>query len=430
MGVCEGLGFLLSRLQRGTTLRRLLSLAALQSVGYEVVMAKRAQTTANDRKKSWTIAVFMVGGPELGPSLSRDLLELERVGSNEDVNVIVAEHKSPRSQSKWSQLLQRNGDALAKRESIGGSTKEELDERLDEFLALAATKYPAAHYLLIMWGHASGLQFGQLGPGSEKDQLRLRELATSLRKLRDARDDKKLDILGFCACALSKAEFAIELRNEVDYLVSSQVGISTLMTWPFDDIVNLALTSPSVEPATYASQIVQCFEESYEPPPVALTALDLQKSEDLGHRVNELSQTILKALEEPGKVGTLNNLCVLRAFTQALDAHPYELEPLVDFYDFCRKLVQEEHVDEGVRDTARNILDEGTRFVVQNVRSGPKLSALHGLSILAPDFDDPNWTQKGEKFAKDTSKAYLWQYTDWALMAQRVHAFAMSRTDI
>ena len=53
------------------------------------------------RERLWTIAVFMVGGPELGPALSRDMLELERVGSNGKVGVIVSRSDTPRSLGEW-----------------------------------------------------------------------------------------------------------------------------------------------------------------------------------------------------------------------------------------------------------------------------------------------------------------------------------------
>ena len=151
--------------------------------------------------------------------------------------------------------------------------------------------------MLILWGHSSALGFGALTPGSTDDLVRMGQLAASLNKFREKRySGEKLEILGFCACAVSKAEFALELRNEVAFLVSSQVGISTLMTWPFDRIIQRALMSPSVLPETLASQIVGAFEESYEPPPVALTALDLGESEAVRSHVDELSRSILGGL--------------------------------------------------------------------------------------------------------------------------------------
>jgi hypothetical protein len=358
-------------------------------------------------------------------------MELERAGSNDQVNVLVADHPTPRSRGTWFEIPPRSADGLARRRRVDRSTEKELDERLAEFLAFVLKRYPARHYLLVLWGHASGLNFGELRPGSVHDQVRLSDLAKVLAAFRRNRGGQKLEVLGFCACALSKAEFALELRDEVGFLVSSQIGISTLMTWPFDDIVKLVLTSPSVRPASFARQIVQTFEDAYEPPPVALTALDLQQSEALATQVNDLSETILAALAVAGDVGTLNNLCVLHAFADALEAHPYQFEPVVDFFDFCRKLVQEEHLDDAVRRKARDVIDRGFRsFVVQNSRSGPKLGALHGLSILAPDFDDPDWTKTCDTCSKQSSKAYFWRYTDWAKMTRVVHAFAMSRQEL
>ena len=184
-----------------------------------------------------------------------------------------------------------------------------------------------------------------------------------------------------------------------------------------------------MRPDTLASQIVQCFEEFYEPPPVALTALDLNHGEALREQVNGLADSILGALDAPKGLGLLNNLCVLGVFKKALAAYPYELEPLVDFYDFCRKLVEEEALEDSVREQARAILDDGFRqIVVSNTRSGPKLGALHGLSILAPDLDDPDLTRIIENCSK--SEAWLWQKTRWVEMVRRVHKFALSRPDL
>jgi hypothetical protein len=178
--------------------------------------------------------------------------------------------------------------------------------------------------------------------------------------------------------------------------------------------------------------MVRIFEASYEPPPVALTALKLANSEVLGNMVDSLSKVVLKALAVPGKVGRINNLCVLEAFQQAIEAYPFELEPLVDFFDFCGKLVGEEGLDPLVRDEARKILDEGSQmFVAENVRSGPKFGSLNGLSILAPDFDNPETPKVAEEdrdYSK-SSKAWLWQNTSWSQMTQTVQQFVIANPE-
>ena len=124
----------------------------------------------------------------------------------------------------------------------------------------------------MMWGHASGLGFGRFAPGAKEDLIRLGELARSLASLRYTRPGRpKLDILGFCACAISKADYAIELRDAVDFLVSSQIGISTLMTWPFDSSPTGA-DEPEFRPTRLLANRAE-LRAAYEPPPVALTAL-------------------------------------------------------------------------------------------------------------------------------------------------------------
>jgi Clostripain family len=392
----------------------------------------------NGRKRDvlppWGILVFMVGSPDLGPSIDRDLLELDRAGSNADVRVIVAVQKSARSATDFLEIQPLDSHSNpVKSKRIGRATKGDLDARLGAFLAFVAANCPARQYALILWAHASGLGFGRLGPGSTEDLIRLGELTPLLRSFRELRPEQpKLEILGFCACALSKAEFALELRDEVEFLVSSQVGISTLMTWPFDLIVQRALKSPLVPPETFAGQIVQSFEESYEPPPVALTAVDLKRSDLVKTQVDNVAVSILKSFDEAGDDGRLNRLCVLNAFRKALAAYPFELEPLVDFYDFCARLVDQDALAESVRQQARLVLNRGVRSViVRNARSGPKLGTLNGLSILAPDFDDPDWLETYERCSpKAANAAWLWQSTRWVDMTKVVYEFATSEREL
>jgi hypothetical protein len=341
------------------------------------------------RRPRWTIMVFMVGGPELGPSLSRDLLELERAGSSDDVSVVVAVHE-PGSGTRFLRIMPKGEDGGVRAKRFGEPRGADPQERLDSFLDHVRVDFQADHYALILWGHASGLGFGSQMP---EFQLRLSQLRKSLQRFLAAHkpEREKLEILGFCACAVSKAEFAVELTPAVRFLVSSQVGLSTLMTWPFDHILRRILLSPTVGAERFASYIVQLFEDQYEPPPVALTAVDLARAGDLRKVVEDLATAILDAFNTgDDDESRLNRLCVLNAFKRALEAYPYELESLVDFVDFCVKLLEEEDLDDRVRTMARKILDmTQSALIVNNARSGPKVAALNGLSILAPNFTDP-----------------------------------------
>ena len=379
----------------------------------------------------WTVAIYMVGGPELGPSIDRDLLELEQAGSSADVNVVVGRQHRPSSSATWFEIPPLDGAERARKKKIGTSknvsdpnapSRSRIDANLTEFLELIGDQYPAKRYLLMLWGHASGLGFGGLKPGDTGDQARLtdlREVLTTLRKRRG--QDVKLEILGFCACAVNKADYALELRQEVQYLIASQVGISTLMTWPFDETVKLLLTSPTVETHALARQLVQVYEEGYQPPPVAMTALELGKVDAVGKQIDALSRSILAALDQPDPQGRINNLLVAQAFDEAMDSYPWDKEPLVDLFDLCRKLAQKPPLDGDVRQRARDVLDEGFRnLVVHNARSGPKFGALNGLSMLAPNFDDPDFLKT---YSGEGNESYVWSQTKWATVTRRVYEF-------
>jgi hypothetical protein len=270
-------------------------------------------------------------------------------------------------------------------------------------------------------------------------------------------------VLGFSSCALSKAEFALELRDVVRYLVASQIGINSLMTWPFDDILHGLVISPGVSPQALVGQIVRSFQDFYEPPPVALTALDLGQSRHLKGLVDGVANAVHKILKEfdagaltkaereglhdPVKwlenanklspetqVAFFGSLSVYQAFLEALDAFPFEHEDLVDFFDFCLKLVglNPELGSENLkraREVAQGILNAGTQpFVAHNVRVGPKLQALNGLSVIAPDFKNENWVTEWEaqrqKEKDEGGECWLWDQTTWPDMVVALFQFS------
>jgi hypothetical protein len=421
---------------------------------------KAKSARAAGTRAEWTVAIFMVGDSNLTSAMDRDLVELRSVGSSDDVNVLLSQQMTARSKTNFSFIPPGTVVKPSVPEKVGESEKDSLAERLGDFLNLLLTeKFSAHRYLVILWGHAGGFRFGQLNPRSDDDRLQLREMGKAFAAFSKKRDGKKLEILGFCACALSKAEFALELREEVAFLVSSQIGISTLMTWPFNDILQVIAASPRMSESALAGQIVRSFEDSYEPPPIALTALNLGQSAFLKTQVNDLAVAILDVMS-PFKVGDLSraelltlqssqelvpfvqglaperqlgftfSLCVLQAFNQALDAFPYEHEDLVDFFDLCRRLVlQSNLIDEGepVREKARAVLERGAQpFIAQNARSGPKLVALNGLSIVAPDFKDPDWAKEWQGGSTNGAGAWVWKQTRWPEMTMTLHAFAMA----
>jgi len=70
------------------------------------------------------------------------------------------------------------------------------------------------------------------------------------------------------------------------------------------------------------------------------------------------------------------------------------------------------------------VLDQGFRsFVVHNARSGPKFGALNGLSMLAPDFDDPDWLETCDAYTASSSNTVIASKTRWAMVTRKVYEF-------
>jgi hypothetical protein len=433
-------------------------------------MSKAAQPAKRDVKrdvnagqKSWTVAVFMVGERELANAMNIDFLELAKVGSSAEVNVVAAQQRAANGVTTWYEIPKGTAEQPSRRNKVGKGSESgvALAERLDDFLQFLLKEYPAKHYLVVLWGHGSGLRFGNLGPRAFRDRVELRQLASTFQRFQEKRGGEKIEVLGFSSCAISKAEFALELRDVAQFLVSSQIAINSLMTWPFDDILGGLVLSPQVAPPGLVNQIMRSFQDYYEPPPVALTALNLEKSEVLKRQVSDLAGAILSVLAR-FDVAQLTNeqkdalrdaddstkiksaaerlspelfvafydcLAIYQAFLDALNPVPLEHEDVVDFFDFCLKIViyldEHEGPAEEVRRVAQQIMNAGAQpFVAQNVRAGPNLHALNGLSLIAPDFMEKDWPEQwDDERQKEQDHCWLWKETAWPDMIKALHGF-------
>ena len=143
--------------------------------------------------KKWTVMVYMVAGndAELDAVAVKDLREMERgVGSkpddSKDLHVVAQINRA------WPDTPQRyevRRSAHSKRvESVLCDVDVQTDNMgegatLERFLKWAPAKFPAEHYLLVLWGHGYGLGFGR----DHGDPLTLNELTAALKTFRETR---------------------------------------------------------------------------------------------------------------------------------------------------------------------------------------------------------------------------------------------------
>jgi len=250
---------------------------------------------------------------------------------------------------------------------------------LGEFLDWTLDNHPAQHYLLVLWGHFIGVGFAP----QDDDALLLSEMAGVLKYFKE-RIGRKLDILGGDTCSLAFAEAAFELKDSVEYMVASQLPVQ-FQGWKYDLLVDAIVKHRgTISPLELGKAIVNTYIDSYRPPSVSMTMLNLRAADGL----DEVFTNLVLAIKDAGVTG--DPFKIMRAFDAA--AHG-KIRALIDLRDLCVKLeaatkdrALREAAEAGIQALAQHRNGEG--LIVLNKHSNLEIRDLHGLGVFAPCVTD------------------------------------------
>jgi len=333
------------------------------------------QTKVN--RKRWTVMLYMVtSDKETGRSVERaeiteraairDIRELQRVGSTDDVNIVVQlDRRWPGYPERY--LIKKNGSTPLG--SVAGvrNNSSGNPNALKGFVDWARKEYPADHTMLVLWGHAYGLGFGR----DHGDALTMPEI----RKALDAKEGYAIDILGANACAMCYAEAAYELRNAATFLVAPEVTMP-FAGWPYETILR-RMTRSDMKPDALAEHIVTDYLDSFGRDNVALTLLDLTKAGDLRDLVKALAVALKSGINS-----TRTGKPVSEAF---LDTAHGSVRPLIDLVDLCERLADVDSEAIAAAAAAMKVfLKSGPDKFVRQYEGDPDFEGLHGLGMFAP----------------------------------------------
>jgi hypothetical protein len=188
-------------------------------------------------QKEWTIMVYINGKNDLEQYALVDVNEMEKVGSDSKINIVVELGRMKGyydGEGDWTgskrYFIQRDFDQL----NITSPIIEEnlsIDmgdwNHLSDFAKWASTKYPAKHYMLIIWNHGTGwwstkdVNFKGISYDWETNNyISTGELAQAMSQI------GKVDILAFDACLMQMAEVMYEIKDYADVIVGSEEIIS------------------------------------------------------------------------------------------------------------------------------------------------------------------------------------------------------------
>jgi len=345
---------------------------------------------------SWTYMVYMGADNNLSSAGLVDLNEMESVGSNANVKIVLqaefSDQYTPNLDSShgydWGTLrflVTNDNDTsdvnLAAGTSIGNQDMGD-PATLSAFITWATTNYPADHYALVIWDHGAGwkksrratMQFkGAVQDATSGSFMSLPDLAQAVT---DA--GVHLDIINFDACLMGMYEVLYEFNGLVDYMVFSE-ETEPGNGDPYDTILAALVATPSMSARTLSQTIVNAYYNYYSDP--AVRTEGITKSAVDMSLVGQLHTQVLALAD--GIVTEYNSISSTVTAAQQ-QAQAYEYAENHDLYDFADYLATYLTSDYDTKTAAADIMDTVTSMVVANKTYGSEVADSHGIAIYAP----------------------------------------------
>jgi hypothetical protein len=366
-------------------------------------------------KAAWTFLVYMAGDNNLDPDGVRDLMEMKKVGSTPQVNVVVEFDRSQGHTAKR-YYIRKGGKVSADAVASAGKIDTGDPKCLINFVQWAAKKYPAERTILVLWNHGQGWDdtdiyaderlrpFRRLASGRIRHALFHSPVRRALERAprvaneraillddnaKDFLDNQemkgvittaaktlkhKVDILGMDACLMSMAEVGYQLRGGAQYTVGSE-ETEPLDGWPYNTILAALTKTPAMTSKDLSALIVSKYLASYGRDAVTQSACDLSRADALATAVQGLAQALTAGLADPAVRDRL-----LRARTQV---QSYEVPDNVDLVDYC-ELVENMMPASVIGQHCRDVIQAARAYVTAKGAKGDSMSHSNGVAIYFP----------------------------------------------
>ena len=347
---------------------------------------------SSDYKAEWTYMVYMGADNNLSNAGLMDLNEMETVGSDSNINIVLQAEFSMDYTNFSSNyngetlrfLVQKNNDPDSVILGDGtdqGNLNMANPDTLTDFIQWARQNYPAKHYALVIWDHGAGWKKDGTGTfikGAVQDTTSNGNGLMTLPKLAQAVEDAGVyfDVINFDACLMAMYEVALEFQGLADYMVFSE-EVEPGNGDPYDTILSALQATPSMSGNQLATTIVEQYYSFYHTPAsrntkITKSAVDMSEINTLHSQVIALADAIVDEYDSVGAV-------VLAAQENSKN---FEYPENHDLYDFAYYL--DVHAPSGqVKTAAHSVWSAVSNAVIAN-RYGSSVENAYGLSIYTP----------------------------------------------
>ncbi|MEP7137529.1 MAG: clostripain-related cysteine peptidase [Chloroflexota bacterium] len=406
----------------------------------------------------WTIISYSAADDDvLEENMWFDLNEMELVGSNPQMNIVVQIDRYAggfTGDGDWSDtrryLIQQDNDLSY----IASPVVENLGEvdmgdpqTLVDFVTWAIQKYPAKKYALIMSDHGGGWTGGFSDMSAPDSSLTIPEITGAFEQIRQNTGVDKFELLGFDACLMGQIEVFGSFYPYSNYMVASEEVIPSY-GWSYAAWLAQLAQNPAVDGGGLAKEIVSTYV-------VNDTVFTAAKSTSEEIKQEESTTTLggVRSAAIPDVIGAMNQfVSAMSSIDQGLvaEARTYtrsyyslfgeEASPsFIDLENFSDAL--KGMTDDADVQSAAVQLKTAISAAVVTEKHGLNMSGSNGIAFYFPDSDIYNFTEYKLElspfYANSTSKfleqsfwdEYLaYYYTGAEFTPQAGESTAPSRT--
>ncbi|OGS07232.1 MAG: hypothetical protein A2270_11330 [Elusimicrobia bacterium RIFOXYA12_FULL_51_18] len=350
--------------------------------------------------KNWTIMVFVNAKNNLESYGLSDVNEMEVIGSDANVNIVaelgrIDGYSSAEGDWKGSRryLVQKDADTSKITSPIVMEIpKSDMGswEYLVGFTKWAMEKYPARHYVLVVWNHGAGWNkerpFEDRGISYDDESgnhITTPQLSQAMAQI------GKIDVFSMDACLMQMAEVGYQIKDYADYIVASEETEPgdgyTYNTW----LGPLAAT-PDMSAADLSKAMVDSYTDHYQAIKQGATQSSI-KTASFG----KLTQLLDGWTAEVMAAGDLANVKNARTKAQA-----FYYSTNKDLYHFV-KLVSDGTASAAVAEKGKELMGFlKTDLILHNRVTGTKYANSFGLAVYIPSSYTPSYNDL--TWAKDS----------------------------
>jgi hypothetical protein len=341
-----------------------------------------------DDVAEWTVMVYLNGDNNLEEAALVDLNEMERVGSTDEVNVLVQLDRAAGYvdyDGDWRGARRYRVEADENETDIGSPVLDDIGEvdsgrpgAFIDFIAWGVENFPAKRYAFVIWDHGWGWTAVPTDPrkgiSSDDESGNALSIAdgdvTEILAQGHELTGGRMDLVGMDACLMANWETARIAAPYTQIFVASQ-ATESLLGWAYDTAIADLVADPEMDAEELGIVIAHRFNQT---PDATQSVVDVAVLKDLDTVIDELAAAILDLSDPRAAVSGIARQ------TQTFDG----TYPDRDLGDFVRRIANRSAEHPRVAAVASDTWYQLGEAIVANYTHGDWVADATGLSIYLP----------------------------------------------